>query len=106
MGKIVFILLPVFLFSQVLQKYCNGCHQHQISYRLIYKRALLKYSSKSRILKNLSNFLISPNNSKSILPPPMQRRFNPSSHPKFSKEIAQKAIIELIEKEDIIKKFK
>ncbi len=105
MEKFLALCLPLLLSAQVLHKHCDRCHKAQIPYTMIYKRALLLYSSKRVIQHNLTNFLIAPSSSKSILPPGLKRRFDPAKHPKFSKMIAQKAIKELIEQEDIIKKF-
>ena len=106
MEKVAFLLLPLFLWGQVLHEHCDRCHENRIPYTMIYKRALLLYSSKERIKRNLTDFLVSPSADKSILPPGLKRRFDPAKHPKFSKEIAQKAIEELIEQEDIVKKFR
>ncbi|MRI58116.1 MAG: hypothetical protein C6H99_01270 [Epsilonproteobacteria bacterium] len=106
MEKVVLMLLPLILGAQILKHHCDRCHKSQIPYVMIYKRALLLYSSKERIKRNLTDFLVSPSADKSILPPGLKRRFDPAKHPKFSKEIAQKAIEELIEQEDIVKKFR
>ncbi len=93
------------LSAAVLEQTCDRCHQKQIPYTMIYKRALLLYSSKSRIKKYLCDFLTNPSAPSSILPPGLKRRFDPSTHPIFDKATACKAIEELIEKEDIIKKL-
>ena len=106
MEKIVLLLLPLLLGAQTLQKYCDRCHESQIPYVMIYKRALLLYSSKAKIQKNLTQFLIHPSSQRSILPPGLKRRFNPAKHPKFDEEIAKRAIEELIQKEDIVKRFR
>lgn len=104
--RVILLTAPLLLFSQVLEQKCDSCHSRQIPYEIIYKRALLKYSSKNRILENLTRFLTNPASTPSILPPGLQRRFDPSTHPRFDEKSAKEAIKELIEKEDIIKKFK
>ncbi|NPA03635.1 MAG: hypothetical protein GXO61_02130 [Epsilonproteobacteria bacterium] len=106
MEKITFVLLvEVIAFANALHTYCDRCHLQYIPYQMIYKRALLLYSSKRRILENLTNFLIDPSASKTILPPGLRNRFDPNEHPTFPKSVAQEAIKELIEQEDLIKRF-
>ncbi len=106
MVKLLACITPILLAASTLQQHCDRCHQKMIPYQMIYKRALLLYSSKKRIEEALSSFLTAPSREKSILPPGLKMRFNPTKHPKFDPKTAKDAIQELIEREDILKKFR
>ena len=59
-----------------LQQTCLACHQkHQIPSGLIYKRYLLKYSTKARIEEAIFTYLKHPGQHTSIMPAPFFLKF-------------------------------
>ncbi|MRJ03111.1 MAG: hypothetical protein GXO19_06630 [Epsilonproteobacteria bacterium] len=107
MERLIILLLPLILMGGTLQRECDSCHKLQIPYQMIYRRALLLYSSKNRIERALIDFLTDPKKrNSSLLPPGLRMRFNPKEHPLFEREVAREAVRELIEREDILKKFR
>jgi len=105
MARLVWLLLPPLLIAQTLHRHCDPCHTRELPYQLLYKRALLLYSSKGRIHRHLTDFLTNPDPAKSILPPGLRLRFDPAQHPRFPPPLASQAVQELIEQEDLLKKF-
>ncbi len=65
------------LFSNDLDKLCLSCHQkNRLPTELIYKRYLLKYSTKNRIKSAIFNYLKNPTPKNSIMPKPFFDKFN------------------------------
>ena len=111
MGRIAMILflslqwLLAETSSPILER-CSACHEKSAPpLSLVYRRYLMLYSSKARIQKHMVAFLVAPSKAKSAMPEGMKNRFKPQNHPPFSPQIAQKAVQQLIEKEDLIPKI-
>ncbi len=102
---IFLVLLESLVASQSFSR-CVQCHQKDAPplFR-IYRRYLLLYSSKKRIERKMVEFLTFPSLDKSVMPLGMRKRFNPATHPAFGVDIAKRAVQELIEKEDIVKRI-
>ena len=84
MGKIVLILLAVVISlgakesttDEALQKACLQCHtEQQIPSGMIYRRYLLKYSSKTLIKEKIFAYLKAPSTEASIMPAPFFKKF-------------------------------
>jgi len=110
MGKIGFLLIFSVMFSfatgDVLRQ-CNLCHEKKSPpFNMIYKKYLLIYSSKKRVEKAMTDFLINPTLKKSLLPKEMKKRFFPQEHPKFKKSEAKKAVKKIVKDYDLIKRIK
>ena len=110
MEKIVLLLFSaVLLFcdESAISK-CNECHANFLAppYKKVYKHYLLKYSSKARVQKAMIDFLKAPSYDKSAMSKGLKKRFNPDEHLVFDDTIIDKAVRDIIEKEDIIKRFK
>ena len=85
MGKI--IILSLVLYSQLfakktsvevenLHKNCLECHiQEQIPTPLIYRRYLMKYSTKEEMQKAIFRYMKNPLKENSIMPPPFFYKF-------------------------------
>jgi len=87
---------------------CNECHNRFLapSYKKVYKRYLLKYSSKARVEKAMIDFLKAPSEDKSVMSDGMKRRFDPDEHPLFNNDMRVKAVRYIVEQEDMLKRFK
>ena len=68
MVKKIFLIIPIFLFSNVFKSNCLKCHKNY-ELKLYIANYTLKYSSEKRIKKAIFNFLKSPTSYKSIMPP-------------------------------------
>ncbi|MCF6245704.1 MAG: hypothetical protein L3J43_11810, partial [Sulfurovum sp.] len=69
---IVWCIFSVALLAQTdsLENSCLACHKsEQIPSHMIYKKYLLKYSSKARIEAAMYKYLKSPKKSNSVMPP-------------------------------------
>ncbi len=87
-------------------KSCLACHaKHQIPDELIYKRYLLRYSTKERIKNAIINYLQNPNPKHSIMPPQFFTKFPQKPKQNFSKKELQKGVSEYIEHFDIQKRL-
>ncbi len=88
MEKVVMLCLLVFSLdakSVDVTKKCLACHQkQQIPTELIYKRYLLKYSTKTRMHKAIYTYLKSPDKTDSIMPPQFFLKFPMKPNLKFS----------------------
>ncbi|MCD6174026.1 MAG: hypothetical protein J7J96_09630 [Sulfurimonas sp.] len=106
---ILLIFMAVLLFSDesVISK-CNECHSYSPtpSYKKIHKHYLLKYSSKIRVKQAMIGFLKAPSLEKSEMSNGMKKRLKPENHTIFDDKTIEKAVIYIIEKEDIQKRFK
>ncbi len=82
---------------------CAECHRKNAPpLAFVYRRYLMLYSAKSRVRDRMVDFLTAPSRKKSAMPRGMKNRFNPQNHPAYSRAVAEKAVENLIEKEDII----
>jgi len=62
--------------SKLIEDRCLSCHKTQsIPSEMIYRRYLLKYSSKDRIREKIYNYLRSPKRENSIMPPQFFSKF-------------------------------
>ena len=85
MGKIIFlsILFYVDLYAsekesekEELQSKCLACHtKNQIPNELIYKRYLVKYSTKDAMTQEIVKYLKDPKQKNSVMPPPFFTKF-------------------------------
>jgi len=81
MGKIVIslTLLTLLISAKELNSFeniCLSCHkQQQIPSSLIYKRYLMKYSTKERVEKAMFIYMKNPKKEYSIMPPPFFLKF-------------------------------
>ncbi len=77
----LFILFTTLLLSKQpinkpLQKDCLACHiKYSIPSEMIYRRYLMKYSSKDRIRQKIFEYIKNPNQEKSIMPKPFFLKF-------------------------------
>ncbi len=111
MGKIVIVLM---LFIQIvcaddikaLNSKCLSCHKsQQIPSHLIYKRYLLKYSTKERIAKVLFNYLKDPKKENSIMPREFFLKFPMKQKVSYDDKMLKKMIRSYIDHFDIKKKL-
>ncbi len=102
MGKIALILLLGSLWMHAdLQQVCLSCHQqHQIPSNLIYKRYLLKYSTKERIQKAIYRYLKHPTQSTSIMPAPFFLKFPMKQPVTVPDEVLRENIREFVKRFD------
>jgi hypothetical protein len=108
MVKILFlILLALSIKADVdLEKSCLDCHKkQQIPSALIYKRYLLKYSTKDRIKDAIYLYLKNPTKENSIMPKPFFLRFPMKKTTNLNDKTLKKAIELYIDKFDIRKKL-
>ena len=85
MGKIVFLCVFFYidLFAaeqmsekEALQSNCLSCHaQDQIPNGLIYKRYLVKYSTKDAMTQAILQYIKAPKKENSVMPPPFFLKF-------------------------------
>jgi hypothetical protein len=94
MVKIAVLLSLMWLGAHAdLQQDCLLCHQKsQIPSGLIYKRYLLKYSTKSRIEEALYDYLKNPRQHNSIMPAPFFLKFPMKEPTKMDEKILRKNI--------------
>ena len=104
--------LSVFLFviyveASELEKFCLDCHiKDQIPSELIYKRYLLKYSSKDKIEDKIFGYLKDPKQKDSIMPKPFFLKFPMKKRLPYSDKTLKKLIEKYIEKYDVKKRLK
>lgn len=115
MEKIIFILFAT-LFSlwgrentildQSLQKECLQCHtQQQIPSEMIYRRYLLKYSSKALIRKKIFAYFKAPSPEVSIMPAPFFKKFPIKKRSSLDDQTLKELIDAYIRKFDVDKKI-
>jgi len=102
----IFILLCIFLEASSLEKNCLLCHdKEQIPSNLIYKRYLLKYSTKNRIKESIYSYLKNPKKENSIMPKPFFSKFPMKKPLNLDDKTMKKNIEEFIEKFDVKKRL-
>lgn len=109
MAKVIyiFIFITTLLSSnELLNKNCLNCHKkEQLPTNLIYKRYLMKYSTKDRIFKALYHYLKKPNINDSIMPKAFFLKYPIKNRLKLNDSELKKSIKEFIEEFDIKKRF-
>ena len=109
MVKTILLLLSFTIFTNasVFKEKCMSCHNEQsIPFEMIYKRYLIKYSSKSEIKKAIFIMCKNPSIEKSIVPRGFLRRFGVKKPCKISDSDLSIAIDDFINYYDILKKIK
>lgn len=115
MVKIIFIfsLLIVGLFAETakpkqnasLEK-CLSCHKkEQIPNRLIYRRYLMKYSTKEATLKAIIKYMKDPQKKNSVMPPPFFIKFGMKKRSDMCAEDLEEGVRAFIEKLDMKKRL-
>ncbi|AKF25046.1 hypothetical protein YH65_06300 [Sulfurovum lithotrophicum] len=114
MGKIVLIFLTVLISlgagenttDKALQKECLHCHtEQQIPSGIIYRRYLLKYSSKTLIREKIFAYLKVPSPKTSIMPAPFFNKFLIKEVSKLDDETLHRMIDSYIKHFDIDQKI-
>ncbi len=109
MVKITGLLLIVLLTLDASENFegtCLKCHNAQkIPNSLIYKRYLLKYSSKEKIKAIMVDYLKNPTMQKSIMPPPFITKFGLKKKVVLSDAMLEKYVAEFVKKYDVGKKL-
>ena len=92
--------------SQSFEETCIKCHQaKEIPNEVIYKRYLLKYSSKIKIREAIVSYLKNPMTQKSIMPPQFIKIFGLKEALKLSDAELNRHVDELINRYSIKKKL-
>ena len=113
MGKVTKIVLILMGLIQAqespsieLQTNCLKCHsQQKIPSELIYRRYLLKYSTKERIKSKLLNYLSDPKREKSIMPKQFFLKFPEKIALEINSTILEKSINEYLNFFDVEKRL-
>ena len=114
MAKMIFLFIAALLYLQggekaappVLQSECLQCHdQQKIPSEAIYRRYLLKYSSKALMKKKIFSYLRDPSEKKSIMPPQFFRKFSVKEASDLDDESLQQRVDAYINYFDIDKKL-
>ncbi len=108
MAKVVLIFILVYTFTNAnsLDKKCLSCHQkQQIPSELIYKRYLLKYSTKQAMQKEIFDYLKHPSKKNSIMPPQFFLKFPMKEESSLQDKKLQKLIEAFLQRYDIKKRL-
>jgi len=106
---LVFVLFVLYLNADnvsdnELNKGCLSCHEKErIPSRLIYKKYLLKYSSKDRIAKAMFEYIKNPSKEKSSLPKQFFLKFSLKNATNQENKYIKKQIRSYIDYYDMIK---
>jgi len=108
MVKIGLILtLITTLNANNLYNACLKCHRdNRLPNKMIYKKYLMKYSTKENMKRAMFNYLKNPDPKNSIMPMPFFDKFNIQKKLDMSDEELLKYIEEFIEKFDIQKNIR
>jgi len=109
MGKIVLslIFIATSILASDVDKLCLNCHrENKLPTKLIYKRYLLRYSTKERIKNAIFTYLKEPNPKNSIMPQPFFDKFNKKPTLDLNDSTLKNAIDAFIEKYDIKKQLR
>jgi len=110
MAKVIlFFLITIFSLqgsdkaaSPELERECLQCHTAQkIPSEAIYRRYLLKYSSKETIRHKMFSYLRSPSVKKSVMPPQFFNKFSLTGRSELDDATLQKRVDEYIDYFDI-----
>ena len=105
---IVVIIFTTTLWANnvLAKKNCLSCHQkEQIPSHLIYKRYLLRYSTKSRIKKVMLKYLQNPTKKSSIMPKPFFFKFPMKGKIWLDSERLEKSIDDYLDYFDVKKRL-
>jgi len=103
---LIFITLTLFAQSANLNNDCLKCHTKQeIPSSIIYKRYLMKYSTKEKIANAMFKYLKKPKKENSILPPQFFLKFAIKKPTLIDDETLKKDIESFIEKFDMKKRL-
>ena len=115
MGKIIFFCSVLYAglyagesssSTQQLQNNCLLCHtQDQIPNTLIYRRYLMKYSTKETMYNAILKYLKDPQKENSIMPPPFFSKFPMKETQDLDDATLEKNIRTFIEMFDVKKKL-
>ena len=114
MAKVVFVFLTALVASwgetqppeRSMQKACLACHvQQQIPSEMIYRRYLMKYSSKARIREQIFTYLKAPSAQSSIMPAQFFKKYPLKEPSKHDDETLQSLIDAYIDHYDVRKKL-
>jgi len=114
MGKITLLLATLFCMEayaleseeMVLKNTCLSCHiKQQIPSELIYRRYLMKYSTKEAMATAMLRYLRKPKKSDSIMPAQFFLKFPMKPSLGFNEEILRKNIGTFIDVLDVKKKL-
>jgi len=105
--KVAYILLfTLVLNANMLDNKCLNCHSSlQVPSELIYKRYLMKYSSKKRVKDAIKSYLISPKESSSIMPKQFFIHFSVKEPTKLNGDNLDMVIDYYINKYDMTKRL-
>jgi len=103
---ILFVILVQFLQADV-QTSCLSCHQkNQIPNEIIYKKYLMKYSTKEYMKEAIIVYLKNPNKNNSVMPSIFFSKFPMKKAIKKDIKDLEKDVFEYLDKFDIKKKLK
>lgn len=116
MGKIIFICTVFFISiyandlkvedTQRVEKACLYCHQqNQIPNALIYRRYLVKYSTKEAITTAIMTYIKNPKKEYSIMPQPFFSKFPMKEVSKYEDKVLKQDIERFLEIFDVKKKL-
>jgi hypothetical protein len=106
MVRLAFILLLTQFLQADAQTSCLNCHQkNQIPNELIYKRYLMKYSTKEYMKEAIVAYLKNPNKKNSIMPSVFFSKFPMKEAIKKDKKDLEKDIFEYLDKFDVKKRL-
>jgi len=106
------LLIPILICgyinaSDMLEYKCISCHKAQkIPSQMIYKKYLLRYSTKEDIAKAIKSYLKSPKAQNSIMPKPFFDKF-PTKEPTTLEDAELEMLIKLyIDRYDVVKRLR
>ena len=105
---VVMMILTTIIFANnsLAKKNCLSCHQkEQIPSHLIYKRYLLKYSTKSRMKKVILEYAKNPTKKGSIMPTPFFFKFPMKRKLNLDSETLGKSIDDYLDYFDVKKRL-
>ncbi len=104
---LIFVTSLLFANKSNLQTSCLSCHQKQnIPSEIIYKKYLLKYSTKEAIEKAIFSYLENPSIKNSVLPKPFFKKFKIKEPLNLNDDKLKTLIDSFIEKFDLKKRLK
>jgi hypothetical protein len=104
---IFLILITLTLNANELEQNCLKCHiKNQLPTNLIYKRYLMKYSTKNNMKTAIFNYLKNPKIQNSIMPKQFFIKFKIKNNIKLDDKTLKRDIDLFLEKYDIKKRLK
>ena len=103
---IMILTTTIFANNSLAKKNCLSCHQkEQIPSHLIYKRYLLKYSTKNRMKKVMLKYAKNPTKKGSIMPTPFFFKFPMKRKLNLDSETLKKSIDDYLDYFDVKKRL-